>query len=64
MGDQRIRYLKEQEVAEITGISIQTLRNNRSTKRSYIIPYIRLGRKMIRYDPRDIQDYMEKHKVK
>lgn len=64
MKEQCIKYLKEREVSELTGIAIQTLRNQRSSKHPDAIPYIKIGRKIIRYDPRDVLDFMERHKVR
>jgi hypothetical protein len=64
MKDQTIRYLKDIQVSEMTEIAVQTLRNQRACKKMDGIPYIRLGKKMIRYDIRDVISYMEAHKVK
>lgn len=65
MNGKSIKYLKESEVAYITGIAIQTLRNHRTTnKGTGLIPYIRLKKKIIRYDIRDIEEFMESKKVK
>ena len=63
MKEKGIRYLKEKEVSELTGIAIQTLRNQRASKHPDTIPYIRIGKKIIRYDPRDVFEFMELHKV-
>ena len=64
MKEQRTRYIKEREVSEITGIAIQTLRNQRASKNPCMIPYIRLGKELIRYDLRDVHKYMDAHKVR
>jgi predicted DNA-binding transcriptional regulator AlpA len=64
MKEHRMRYLNEREVSELTGIAVQTLRNQRSSKNPNMIPYIRIGRKLIRYDLRDVHQYMDVHKVR
>ena len=38
----KTKYLTEKEVAEITGISLSTLRNERSLGQG--MPYVKLGR--------------------
>jgi excisionase family DNA binding protein len=48
--------LKPEEVANLTGLSIETLAQWRSQKRG--IPYLKIGR-AIRYDPADVQTYLE-----
>jgi len=55
-----IRFLTENETAQITGLSVQTLRNWRSQKRE--IPYTKAGR-AVRYKFGDVVTYMEKNKV-
>lgn len=55
------RYLTEKEVAAITGLSLSTLRNDRSTQRRF--PYVKYGRS-VRYSREDIINYMEGHKIK
>ena len=55
------RYLNEKEVSEITGIALQTLRNNRMLNKGF--PYVRVGRS-IRYSLEDVIAYMESRKVK
>ena len=63
MNEKSIRYLKEKEVSELTGIAIQTLRNQRALKHPDTMPYIRIGKKIIRYDSRDVLRFMDDHKV-
>ena len=58
--DSEKRYLKETEVAEITGRALSTLRNDRSCRRG--IPYIKIGRS-VRYNNQDVIGFMEAHKV-
>ena len=54
------KYLTEKQVAEITGISLSTLRNERSLGQG--IPYVKLGRS-VRYNLYDVIDYMESRKI-
>ena len=55
-----MRYLREQEVAEITGRAVPTLRNERH--RGEGIPYIKIGRS-VRYSEDDVVKFMESRKV-
>ena len=48
--------LRPKEVANITGLSLETLAQWRSQKRG--IPYLKVGR-AVRYDPSDVQAYLE-----
>jgi excisionase family DNA binding protein len=48
--------LKPEEVANLTGLSLETLAQWRSQKRG--IPYLKVGR-AVRYDPADVQAYLE-----
>ena len=48
--------LTPQEVAALTGLSLETLAQWRSQARG--IPYLKLGR-AVRYDPADVQAYLE-----
>ncbi|MFB3923938.1 MAG: helix-turn-helix domain-containing protein [Terriglobia bacterium] len=48
--------LTAEEVAEITGLALDTLAQWRSQKRG--IPYLKIGR-AVRYDPADVQSYLE-----
>ncbi len=48
--------LTPEKVAEITGLSIDTLAQWRSQKRG--LPYLKIGR-AVRYDPEDVQEYLE-----
>ena len=47
--------LKPEEVAHLTGLSIETLAQWRSQRRG--IPYLKIGR-AVRYDPADVQQYL------
>jgi excisionase family DNA binding protein len=48
--------LRPKEVANLTGLSLETLAQWRSQKRG--IPYLKVGR-AVRYDPSDVQAYLE-----
>jgi excisionase family DNA binding protein len=50
------KYLTAEEVADITGLSHETLAQWRSQKRG--MPYLKIGR-TVRYDPADVQQYLE-----
>ncbi|RKX62139.1 MAG: DNA-binding protein [Thermodesulfobacteriota bacterium] len=54
------KYVNEFEVARITGLAVQTLRNWRFQGRSF--PYSKLG-KAIRYNIDDVLKYMEAQKI-
>jgi predicted DNA-binding transcriptional regulator AlpA len=60
MENNSIRYLKEKEVSELTGIALSTLRNHRFLCKG--LPYHKTG-KSIRYSLHDVIEYMEAHKV-
>jgi hypothetical protein len=53
-------YLKEEEVSEITGLALSTLRNNRSKRCG--IPFIKIGRS-IRYNFEDVVIFMESKRI-
>ncbi|MCX5814246.1 MAG: helix-turn-helix domain-containing protein [Proteobacteria bacterium] len=53
-------YRNEREIAKLTGISLSSLRNNRSLKRG--LPYIKIG-KSIRYNMSDVINYLESHRI-
>lgn len=54
------KYISEKQVAELTGLALSTLRNDRSLGRG--IPYIKF-RKSVRYNENDVVDFMESHKI-
>lgn len=54
------KYLKENEVSEITGISLGKLRNDRFEHRG--MPYCKLG-KSVRYRLEDVLSYMDQRLV-
>jgi len=56
--------ITEQRLSEITGLALQTLRNQRHQRRG--IPYIRLGsgqRAAIRYDLVDVELFLRNHRI-
>jgi hypothetical protein len=55
-----IRYLNEQQVGQIVGRALSTLRNERAAGKG--IPYIKAGRS-VRYNLADVVRYMEERKV-
>lgn len=59
--ENKIEYLKEKQVSELTGIALPTLRNHRS--KGCGLPYIKVGR-AVRYSYQDVIDFFEGHKVK
>jgi len=58
--DHETLYLSEKEIAKITGITMQTLRNHRCQGRG--LPYIKL-RRLVRYSLSDVLSYMESRKI-
>ena len=54
------QYVSEKEVAKMTGLAVQTLRNWRHKCRGF--PYLKIGR-AIRYDPDDIVTFMQSKKI-
>ena len=49
-------FLTADAVAELTGLSLETLAQWRSQRRG--IPYLKIGR-VVRYDPSDVQNYLD-----
>jgi len=54
-------YLTEREVSKITGRALSTLRNDRANLRG--LPFIKWGKKFIRYKKADVIEFMENLKV-
>ena len=54
------RFLNENEVSGITGLSVQTLRNWRFNGKGF--PYCKAGRS-VRYQYQDVIAYMEDRKI-
>lgn len=54
------KFLNEHRVAELTGLALSTLRNDRSQGRR--LPYVKIG-KAVRYDVADVLEFMETHKI-
>jgi hypothetical protein len=53
-------YLNEEQVSEIIGRAVQTLRNDRFNSRG--LPYIKLGNQ-VKYSLSDIVAFMESRKI-
>lgn len=54
-------YLTEKEVAELTGRALSSLRNDRFLRRGW--PYLKIGKRSVRYKLQDIIDAMEKVRI-
>lgn len=54
-------YLNEKEVAAITGRAVQTLRNDRFSRRG--IPYYKISKRSIRYKSSDVRAFMEARRI-
>jgi len=54
-------YLIEVEVAAITRLAVSTLRNDRFLRRG--IPYVKIGKRSIRYKTADVIATMEAHRI-
>jgi predicted DNA-binding transcriptional regulator AlpA len=59
--EERQQYIKEKEVAKITGFSLQTLRNDRH--RGQGIPYTKERKRAVRYLLADVLEYMEQGRI-
>ena len=55
-----LRFINENEVASITGLSVQTLRNWRFQGKG--IPYVKAGWS-VRYQYQDVITYMEDRRI-
>lgn len=55
-----LNYLNEQAVAQITGLSLSKLRNDRS--RGVGIPYCKVGRS-VRYKLCDVEYFMDSRRI-
>ncbi|MEW6586252.1 MAG: DNA-binding protein [Nitrospirota bacterium] len=54
-------FLNEVEVAVITGRAVSTLRNERHLRRGF--PYLKVGRRSIRYKLEDVLSFMEGRRI-
>lgn len=54
-GEDRMSLLSAEQVAELTGLALDTLAQWRSQRRG--IPYLKIGR-AVRYDLNDVQAYL------
>lgn len=57
---QEPRYIDEKVLSQMSGLAVQTLRNDRSMRKG--IPFIKLGRS-VKYDLVDVMAYMQRHRV-
>jgi predicted DNA-binding transcriptional regulator AlpA len=57
---EQIRYLKEQEVSEVTGLSLSTLRNYRCAGKGP--SYVKVGAS-VRYNHDDVIRFMERNRI-
>ena len=55
------KYVTENEVADLTSLSIQRLRNDRFQQKG--IPYVKIGRS-VRYNLEDVVNFMESRKIR
>ena len=55
------KLLSDKEMNLIYGFSVKTLQNHRCQRTG--MPYIKIGR-MVRYRKKDVDHYLEQHKVK
>ena len=55
------RYLTETQVSDLTGFALSTLRNWRFERRG--IPYLRIGKRSIRYLYDDVVAFMETNQI-
>ena len=53
-------YLTENEVQELTGIKVATLKTHRQQRRG--LPYVKLGG-LVRYKTKTVIDYMDSHEI-
>lgn len=54
------KYVTENEVADLTSLSVQRLRNDRFQQKG--IPYVKIGRS-VRYNLEDVVNFMESRKI-
>ena len=58
---EKIKYLDEKKTADLTGLSVFTLRNWRHIGRG--LPYCKIGSRAIRYSLKDIVAFMERYRI-
>ena len=61
MQQDETRFINENEVSVITGLSVQTLRNWRFQGKG--ISYIKAGSRAVRYKLDDVLSFMEERKI-
>ena len=60
--EQRSRLLRAEDVAEITGLSIETLAQWRSQRKG--IPFMKLSRNCVRYQQADLDQWLNERIVR
>lgn len=58
---QKFRLLTEQQVSLLTGKALQTLRNDRFTRKGF--PYVKLGQRCVRYKISDVLAFIESGRI-
>ncbi len=58
--ENKVLYLNEKEISNLTGLALSTLRNHRH--QGIGLPYIKVGR-AVRYSFQDVVEYFESHKI-
>ena len=59
------RLLTEKEVSKLINISVDTLRAwRRRNNKEGTIPFIKVGTKLVRYRPSDIEEFLNKNREK
>jgi len=56
-----LHAVDEHEVSRMTGLAVQTIRNQRCSRKN-TIPYLKIGRS-VRYLVKDVFEYLEKHRI-
>ena len=54
-------YLNEKQVSKMTGFALSTLRNSRFNRSG--IPYLKIGKKSVRYRYDDIINFMDRYRI-
>lgn len=60
--EQRTRLLRVEDIAEITGLSVETLAQWRSQRKG--IPFVKLSRNCVRYRQADLDEWLNERIVR
>jgi predicted DNA-binding transcriptional regulator AlpA len=60
--EQRSRLLRAEDIAEITGLSVETLAQWRSQRKG--IPFVKLSRNCVRYRQADLDEWLNERIVR